>query len=499
MKIKTKIITSLKYICIFILTVCITFAMPLTAEATLETYPEYLRNIPVSIVGSSEGNVKAVDLNYDENTYISMRDMAELLNATQKAFDIKVTYNSVSVTSGVPYEIKGGENVPFASNLRDEKDDPYNRKKNAFSIDEKEVSYYTIIHKNSEGVYDCYITPGDFALLLDIDMWYNGDVLNADPDSALNLNLKDLEADGYFEGMNAVLLGDASSGEVIYEYNGDLSFPLASITKLMTYAVVMDAVTGGRISLDTVVTFSENVEKLSYSVDHAFHMQAGDTATLEDLIYGSLMQSSNECSLALAEAVSGSEERFVEAMNLKAAELGMSDGTFFYNCNGLPVFSGGVFSGKKQNHITAEDLFILSNYLLSVYPRITEITACSEKYLESMSRTVMNSNPMLKNVDDVVGLKTGTTNKAGSCLVSAKKVSVNSENRYIVAIVLGAEDGAFRNNVSQTLLSYGTKVLQAGDGGLLDGASHIDGGAESKKIPRDAESLARLIVRKTIK
>ncbi|MCR5255943.1 MAG: serine hydrolase [Acetatifactor sp.] len=469
---------------------------PISAQAALETYPEYLRNLRVCIVGRSEGNVKALDLNYDGNVYLSMIDMASLLKGTNKEFALDITRNSVSVTKNSSYEEKGGENLPFENGVRDEKEDAYTRKKNDFTIDNKEVSYYTIIHKNTENVYDCFITPGDFALIFDIDMWYNEDVLNIDPESELNLNLNDLEAEGYFEGMNAVLIGDVATGDILYEYNGDLSYPLASITKLMTYAVVMDAVTGGRVSLDTVVTFSENVEKLSYSVDHAFHMPAGESATLEDLIYGSLMQSSNECSLALAEAVSGSEEKFVEAMNLKAAELSMSDGTFFYNCNGLPVFADGVFSGKKQNHITAEDLFILSEYLLSVYPRITEITGCPEKYLESMSRTVTNSNPMLKNVDDVVGLKTGTTNKAGSCLVSAKKVSVNNDNHMIVAIVLGAEDGAFRNNVSQTLLAYGTKVLQSGNGGLLDGASDIDGSGNIENIPRDAESLARLIVRK---
>ena len=139
---------------------------------------------------------------------------------------------------------------------------------------------------------------------------------------------------------------------------------------------------------------------------------------MQDLLFGALLPSSNECALCLAETVAGSEETFVQRMNQKALDLGLSQ-TFFYNCHGLPSYTEDSIPAKRQNRMSAEDMFRLVSYLLKVYPQITDITSLENATLQSLNLEVRNTNPLLHNLPEVTGLKTGTTNKAGACLVTS--------------------------------------------------------------------------------
>ncbi len=464
---------------------------------------EYLRNLTVRIKDGSSYNVKYLDMYYDNNTYVSLRDMAVALAGTEAAYDVLIESDGIRFTPGGTYTPVGGEGVPFQNLTRDPDSQEYVRRRNYFNLNGGTRHYYTFIYKDEEtGIYDCFMYLSDLALILDVDMSYQNGSLVIDPSQPLSIDPREMEETGYFLGTNSVLVGDATNGEIYYSYNADRSVAMASTTKLMSYIVAMDAVSRGELALDSVTYTSANVEKLSHSIDRAFVIPEGTAVTIEELIYGMLLPSNNECTLTLAEAVAGSEKSFVKRMNDKASAIGLSEGTKFYTCNGLPVYTEEAMQGKVQNQITANDMFKLVCYLLSTYPQVIEVTSSTGKYLPSFDRSVYNTNPMLYNLNNAIGLKTGTTNKAGSCLVSAVAVNTGSGNHIIVSIELGAEDIITRNNVSQAMLIYGTRVYKNGgassipeyDPELENTAENDLYTAVSEGVPETADELARLIV-----
>ena len=463
---------------------------------------EYQRNLTVHIVGGDTFNVKYIDMYYDGASYVSLRDMAAALSGTDAKFDVAVESDGVRLSKGGTYTPVGGEGSRFALLVRDRSAKEYIRARNYFNLDGSTRHYYTFIYMDEEtGKYDCYMYLADLVLILGVSMHYEGGELYIDPSSPLSIDPEALEASGYFYATNSVLVGDATNGEVYYSYCPDISVPIASTTKLMAYTIVMDAVTRGELSLEDTVVTSSNVQKLSNSIDRIFLIPEGTSANVSDLIYAMLLPSSNECTLALAEAVAGSEDNFVRLMNRKASDLGLSEGTRFYTCNGLPVYTDEAFESKVQNYMTANDMFKLVCYILSTYPQVTEITSSAAKYLPSFDRTVYNTNPMLRNMPGCIGLKTGTTNKAGCCLVSAVAVTRADGVHTVVSVELGAEDIIMRNNISQTMLTYGEQVCKNG------GASSIPDTDPAKEntaddiitclsegVPETPDELARLIV-----
>ncbi|MCR4617832.1 MAG: serine hydrolase [Lachnospiraceae bacterium] len=463
---------------------------------------EYLRNLSVNVEGSGLFNVKYIDMYYDHDSYVSLRDMAVALSGTDAKFDLLIEKDGIRFTKGGSYTPVGGEGSFFSVLTRDPSSEEYVRKRNYFNLDGSVKHYYTFLYKDEEtGYYDCYMYLSDLILILGKDVSYSGSTLNIDPSAPLSIDPDHLEDSGFFLATNAVLLGDATNGEIYYSYNPDISVPMASTTKLMSYIVAMDAVSSGSITLSSVTETSENVQKLSHSIDRGFYIKSGSKVTIEELIYAMLLPSNNECTLALAEAVAGSEEAFVKRMNDKAAAIGLSEGTEFFTCNGLPVYTEEAFRGKIQNHITANDMFKLVCYLISTYPQITDITSTTAKYLPSFDRTVYNTNSMLYNVPGCIGLKTGTTNKAGCCLVSAIASTGDNGTHTICCIELGAEDIVTRNNVTQTMLSYGDSVFKNGGASSIqtsEGAETIDPEdlyiPVTGSVPENADELARLIV-----
>lgn len=463
---------------------------------------EYRINRTLKVSGGSEYNIRTIHQYYDDNEYVSLRDMANALNGTAAQFNVSISASAIALKTGASYVSVGVENGYFDGKTRAQSEPEYNRKRNSFTVNGYNQHYYTFIYEIEKGVYDCYMYLTDLVLILEKEVWIEGDKLCIDPNKNLVLDLQKLEAEDFFSGTNTVLIGDATTGEIYYSYNGDLPAAMASTTKLMTYLVVMDAVSSGEISLSDRAVFSENVNKLSYSIDAVIHMPTGGSATVNDLLGGMLLPSSNECALALAEYVSGTEEAFVVRMNRTAERIGLSDATRFYNSNGLPTYTDNAFESKIQNRISANDMFKLVAHILAVYPQVTDITSKTSLSLPTLDRTVYNTNPMLFNMNGAVGMKTGTTNRAGCCLVSALQVEGSDGIHTLVAVELGAEDVVTRNYISKTLLMYGRQVFKAGGVSSIVNydadkysLNSLDGvGIIGDAVPDNPEDLAQLIV-----
>lgn len=404
------------------------------------------------------GMVKTLDQGYANNTYLSLRDTAMILESTEKSFSLEIAKNAVSMNTGESYAPVGVENIMWEEGQNPDA----SLRRNEFQVNGQKTAYYTMIMELPAGYFDCFMTAADLAMILDMDISAGAsDSLQIHTQEPFNVRPTELEQDGYFYGVNSVLAGDASTGEIYYDYQSDTPYPIASTSKLMTALLVMEAVSAGQITFDQQVVVSDAVERLAVSDDGVVPLKAGGVITVRELLLGTLLPSSNECALCLAESVAGSEEAFVEMMNRRAAELGLSQAVFF-NCNGLPVYTEGAVPSKRQNRMSAEDMFRLVSYLLRVYPQITEITSLEKAMLESIDFEVSNTNPLLYNLREATGLKTGTTNRAGACLVTSLAVDDGAAEHDLAVIVLGAEDSVERARVSELLARYAMQAFEAG-------------------------------------
>ena len=432
----------------------------------------------------SEFTVKILDYEYGNNTYFSLRDMAMALKDTDKAFSLAITKNTVALNPGMAYEPVGGENDSWDSSANPN----ISLRRNEFKVDEQNTFYYTLIAVMPSGYYDCFMMAADLAMILDMDITVSDSgVLQIHTREPFSVSPASMEQAGYFCGVNSVLAGDATTGEIYYKYQADTAYPIASISKLMTCLLVMDALYAGQITPEEQVVVSDAAHALSVSSDGLIALEAGEEVTVQDLMYGSLMASSNECTLCLAEAVAGSEEAFVQMMNQKAKELGLSQATF-YNSHGLPVYTNDPVPAKLQNRMSAEDMFRLVSYLLRVYPQVTDITSLKSASLESFGIEVNSTNPLLYNMSEVTGLKTGTTNKAGACLVTSLTADDGNMKHDLAVIVLGTEDSVERGRVSGLLARYALEVF-------YDGADQEEVTAQSQGMPTHAEAMVECILR----
>ena len=443
------------------------------------------------------GTVKTLDYGYEDNTYFSLRDIAVLLNDTEKSFSLEVTKNTVSLNPGEVYLSVGGENAPWedgeeSEDSKDSKDSESLSaalRRNEFLLNEENVSYYTMIVELASGDFDCFMMAADLAMLLDMEITVSAaDCVEIHTKEPFDISPAALEAAGYFYGVNSVLAGDAATGEIYYEYRSDEPYPIASTSKLMTCLLAMDAIEAGQLDLDETVTVSEEAEALAASGDGVVPLKAGDEITVRELLVGALLPSSNECALCLAEAVDGTEEAFVQRMNQRAQELGLSR-TIFYNSNGLPVYTEDMIPSKLQNSMSARDMFRLSSYLLRVHPQITEITSMEETVLESIDFEVRNTNPLLHNLPEVTGLKTGTTNRAGACLVTSLKGDDGTMEHDLVVVVLGTEDSIERGRVSGLLARYALHAFETGTWEEAGAGEQTDG-----NLPVNAETAVERIL-----
>lgn len=242
-------------------------------------------------------------------------------------------------------------------------------------------------------------------------------------------------------GKSAVLM-DVNTGTVLYEHNAHERLAPASVTKIMTMLLVMEAVDDGRITLQDTVTASEAAAAKGGS---QIYLKAGETMPVSDMLKSIAVSSANDCACAMAEHLAGSEEAFVARMNQRAEELGMAD-TNFVNCTGLDD------SPEAANHRTsAYDIALMSRELLKNHPGIKNYTTIWMDTVRQGAFGLSNTNKLIRFYQGATGLKTGFTSGAGYCL----SASAQREGMELVAVVMGAETSQKRNDACRQLLDYG--------------------------------------------
>lgn len=240
-------------------------------------------------------------------------------------------------------------------------------------------------------------------------------------------------------GLNAksAILMEEATGNILYESNPDERLPIASVTKVMTMLLIMEAVDSGKISLDDMVTVSENA--MSYGGSTMF-LETGEQLTVNDMMKGIAVASANDGCVAMAEHLAGSESAFVDMMNEKAKELGMEN-THFMNTNGLD---------EDDHYSSARDVAIMSRELMK-HETIFNYTSIWMDTLRGGKFQLANTNKLIRFYDGANGLKTGSTSKALCCLSAAAK----RNDMQLIAVVLGAPTSAERFASAKSLLDYG--------------------------------------------
>ncbi len=251
------------------------------------------------------------------------------------------------------------------------------------------------------------------------------------------------------EGINvearSAILMEANSGKIVFEKNSHEKFAPASVTKIMTMLLTMEAVDGGKINLNDKVTVSENAKKMGGST---MLLDTGEIRTVEELIKGIAIASGNDAAVAMAEYIAGSEDAFVNLMNEKAKSLGMKD-TNFKNCTGL----------NGEGHLTtAYDISIMSRELLK-HPSILKYTGT---YMETISEgrktpiALVNHNKLVRFFKGCDGLKTGFTEEAKYC-ISATAVR---DGVRMLTVIMGAPTYKVRNRDASMLMNHGFSKFQ---------------------------------------
>lgn len=401
-------------------------------------------DLKVSIDGR-DAALRAYEDAYPGSLYLALNDLAVLLKGTPKQFQIQYDADANSFTVK-PGQAQGGSVVRAGRSSADAVSLALSRYK--FFVDKSERRYYTFRLGN-----ELFMSVADIQLMLDLSAEYEDGKLCFYTDRPFAPDVVALEDEGYFDMFNSVLVGDADTGDVLFSVSSGRPVPVASLSKLMTWLLVAEALRDGTIRPEDSVIVSQEAARISRSEDGTVRLGAGAAYPLEELTAAMLLASSNEAAQALAEHVGGDSESFVAMMNERAAQLGLRF-THYYTPSGLPSYSRSAMSGKLQNRMSAIDLFRLSQHLLNTFPEITEITKLQYKKLEKLSFTTANSNPLVFNLEGVNGLKTGSTNKAGSCLVASLPVTVGQQTHTLVVVVLGAEQASVRGQAAELLLRW---------------------------------------------
>ena len=238
----------------------------------------------------------------------------------------------------------------------------------------------------------------------------------------------------------SAILIDFATGEVLYEKNADERLAPASMTKIGSMLLIMEAIDSGKLSLDDEVTISEEAASMGGS---QIFLEAGEVYKVHDLLKGIAIASGNDAVVALAEKVAGSQGEFVDRMNERFKELGASN-TNFVNAHGLDA---------EGHYSTARDMATIARELLK-HEKILEYTSIYEEYLEKNDGTktwLVNTNKLVRFYDGVDGLKTGFTESAGYCLTATAK----KDNFRLISVVMGEDSSENRSSDTVKLLNYG--------------------------------------------
>lgn len=281
----------------------------------------------------------------------------------------------------------------------------------------------------------------------------------------------------------SAILMDAESGTVIFEKNSHDKLPPASITKIMTLLLIMEALDEGTIKMTDTVRTSENAASMGGS---QIFLEPGEEMSVEDMVKGIALASGNDASVAMAEKIAGTESQFVAMMNEKAKELGMND-TNFVNPNGLPV---------QGHYSSAHDIAIMSKELLK-HKEVTQYTGLYQDYLRKTSEKpfwLVNTNKLVRFYSGADGLKTGFTSEAKYCLSATAK----RDNLRVVAVVMGEPTTKQRNaEVSQMFDFAFAQYMNypiVGEGESI-GMVRIEKGMESE-LPLVADQPYSILLKK---
>lgn len=245
----------------------------------------------------------------------------------------------------------------------------------------------------------------------------------------------------------SAILMEASTGEVIFEKNADLELPPASISKIMTLLLVMEALDEGKITLDEKIRTSENAMRMGGS---QIFLEVGEEMTLQDMLKSIAIASANDACVAVGEHLFGTEEAFVNEMNERAKELGMNH-TYFLNSTGLPPEGN-----EKGNYSTARDISIMSRELLK-HPEILQWTSIWMDSVRNGAFGLTNTNKLVRQYQGCDGLKTGYTVEAKYCLSATGQ----RNGLRFIAVVMGAPTSPVRNKEISEMLSYGFNTFKA--------------------------------------
>ncbi len=255
-----------------------------------------------------------------------------------------------------------------------------------------------------------------------------------------NEDYKEVFEEGINVEAKSALLIEPISGTVLYEKNSEEKFAPASVTKIMTMLLAMEAIDSGKISLSDKITCSENAKRMGGST---MLLDTGEVRTVEEILKGIAIASGNDAAVAMAEYLAGTVDAFVQLMNKRAQELGMIN-TTFKNCNGLP----------EQGHLTtAKDIAIMSMELLK-HPTVLKYTGT---YMETISEgrqspiELVNHNKLVRFFQGCDGLKTGYTEEAKYCI----SATACRDNVRMLTIIMGAPSYKIRNRDASMLLNYG--------------------------------------------
>lgn len=287
----------------------------------------------------------------------------------------------------------------------------------------------------------------------------------------LNLNAK------------SALLMDVATGTVLYEKECHERLAPASVTKVMTMLLIMEALDDGRIHLDDQVTASEAAAAKGGS---QIYLKAGETMPVSDMLKSIAVSSANDCACAMAELIAGSESAFVEQMNQRAAELGMAD-THFVNCTGLDD------SKEAERHRTsAYDIALMSRQLLKYHPDIKKYTTIWMDTVRGGTFGLSNTNKLIRFYSGATGLKTGFTSGAGYCLSATAK----REGMELIAVVMGCESSQKRTADCKALLDYGFATYSVVRPGLKEGRTVAVHLGKQNTVPVELTERREILVDK---
>lgn len=275
------------------------------------------------------------------------------------------------------------------------------------------------------------------------------------------------------------ILIDQDTNRVLYEKDPDAKRPLASLSKMMTFLLAIEAIENKEVKKDDIIKIDSSIAKVRGS---SYHLKEGEEIPLIELMKGLMIVSGNDAAIAIAKHIGKDEKTFVQRMNDKAREIGMTN-TNFVNPHGLPIYDlNNPKAPAKENISSARDIAKLGKYMFDNYEKeVTAITDMQTYSYPARGFEKNNTNALLGIIPDVDGIKTGYTGNAGYCLsfsMIVKQDEKNEKQRRMIGVVLGANHKEKRLSASRAILSYGKEnfsIKKVANSNDLIGKRYIKG------------------------